>query len=87
MPQDVLLQAEAVVDDEIGLLELGGLLRRDSEGVGVGVGFIRTVTSASSPTILRVMSPRMFVVTTTLGRSCPSLLCSRRHHRAAVHEQ
>lgn len=34
-------------------------------------GFIKTVTSAWSPTISRVMSPRMLVVTTTLGRSPP----------------
>ncbi|CAM5721017.1 hypothetical protein SALBM135S_05850 [Streptomyces alboniger] len=38
VPQDVLLQPQAVVDHEVGAFQLGGLDRRQAEGVRVGVG-------------------------------------------------
>ncbi len=38
MPQYVLLEPQTVVDNQVGAFQLGGLHRRQTEGVRVGVG-------------------------------------------------
>ena len=72
--QHALLQAEAVVDDQVGVARSARPAgRRRRRSAGLSSGFISTVTSAWSPTMVCVTSPRMFVVTTTWGRFRRSL--------------